>query len=147
MVAVALKKKQKDKNKKREKEKEKVKKEKEKSDKKASGLEEDKILRVRANKAIALANKMMKKGLIKEDKKEATIEGLMLMDDLSFAMEEQMTTNKESLADAISQNKKGNRMVRKGGLNAGINVIANGDGSNMKSFKSELEGIWNKPKK
>ena len=87
---------------------------------------------------------MIDKGLIKESEKNSSIDDLMLMDDISFAMEEKMTKNKESLASAISKNNKGNKLIRKGGLSQGINVIASNN--NMTTFKDELGGLWSTPK-
>jgi hypothetical protein len=128
----------------KEKEKEKAEKEKEKAQKKAEYEETDKKLRIRANKAIALANSMIDKSFIKAEQKEETIDNLMLMDDISFSMEEKITNEKESLSEAVAKNAKGNKLIRKGGLNTGINVISNNN--NMGTLKDKLGQIWKKPK-
>lgn len=127
-----------------EKEKEKEMKEKEKKDKEKKAMEEERTLRIRANKAIALANQMVQKKIIVADKREDTIDRLMLLDDLSFSMEEELTNNKESVADAIAKNQNGNIISRRGGLNTGINIVASSDAKG--TVKDELESIWNTPK-
>ncbi len=126
-----------------EEEKKKIEKEKKEEEKKASGLETDKMLRIRANKSIALASQMINKGLIKESQKEITIDRLMLMDDVSFAMQEEMTRDSQKIADAITENIKGNKLIRKGGLNQGINIVSSNIGN---SLKEELENVWKKNK-
>ncbi|MFW9872488.1 MAG: hypothetical protein ACFFG0_05240 [Candidatus Thorarchaeota archaeon] len=125
----------------KEKEIEKEKKEKEEAKKKASLEELDKKLRIRANKAIALANIMIGKGLIKENQKDELIDDFMLMDDISFSIEEKLANDKISMIEAVAENKQGNKLIRKGGLNNGINIISN----NIGSFKSKLEDLWKKP--
>jgi hypothetical protein len=127
----------------KEKEKEKAEKDKEKSEKKAESLETDQVLRIRANKAIALTNQMIAKGLIKAAKKDEFIDRLMLMDDISFAMEEALVNDKESLAEKIAENSAGNKLTRKGGIEKGLNIIASN--SNMKSFNDDLKDVWSVP--
>jgi hypothetical protein len=101
-------------------------------------------LRVRANKAIELADYMVGKNMIKAENKNDEIDKMMLMDDVSFTALENITKDiaENSEIQAQSNNDPEQRFVRKGGLSSVPQTMT---AVQDKGMKEKLEGIWSKP--
>ena len=73
----------------------------EKVESEKDGIQEEQTLRIKAERALTLANKMQSKSMITAEDLEPTVEKLTLMDDLSYSMMEKMVEqNKNEVVEA-----------------------------------------------
>jgi len=108
--------------------------------KQAESLKDEKVLRVKAERALVLANKMAEKGHIKPEDIEKVAEQVTIMDEASYTMLEDLFTKTiESKTASISNNKT---FKKKAGL-SNLLLIPNKD----ETLKDKLSNLFmNKPK-
>ena len=71
-------------------------------------------LRVRAEKALSLVNKMIDKKIIKAEDKEKNVEKLTVMDDISYSMMEDFVNGKEDSIATQAINKQASGKIKSG---------------------------------